>query len=160
MKKTIKYLYKLAFNDLCTGLKNRNALEEKMKRFRNGKEKMYGLHLVFIDVDNLKHINDTYGHYAGDEAIRIVGKCIREVFDKKDFCARYGGDEFVCMTYRENENKVRRLQYLLEKESEYLEYSLKVSVGTVGYEYLTDSGIDSMMKRCNAAMRKKKKKKV
>ena len=72
MRKTISYLYKLAFTDLCTGLKNRNAYEEKLSRLRDGKDSLRNLRIVFIDIDNLKYINDNYGHYAGDEAIKTV----------------------------------------------------------------------------------------
>ena len=60
MRKTISYLYKLAFTDLCTGLSNRNAYEEKMQRLRKGYDNLRKLQIVFIDIDNMKFINDTY----------------------------------------------------------------------------------------------------
>jgi diguanylate cyclase (GGDEF)-like protein len=47
-----------------------------------------------IDIDNLKEINDTYGHHAGDKVIRAVSKKIQECIRQIDTAARYGGDEF------------------------------------------------------------------
>lgn len=159
MRKTIGYLYKLAFTDLCTGLSNRNAYEEKMQRLRKGNEKFKELQIVFIDVDNMKLVNDTYGHYAGDEVIKTVGKCIRKAFAKKDFCARYGGDEFICIVKGGVRDKVAEFYRLLRQEKYATSYPLDVSLGTAEYQIITDKGIDDMVKRCNEFMRKEKKKK-
>ena len=159
MRKTISYLYKLAFTDLCTGLKNRNAYEEKLSRLRDGKDSLRNLRIVFIDIDNLKYINDNYGHYAGDEAIKIVAKCIIKSFDKKDFCARYGGDEFVCMVYSGVRDRIAEFQRLLGQEKYSVDFPLEVSIGTVERDFIRDDGIDDMMKRCNEIMREQKKEK-
>jgi diguanylate cyclase (GGDEF)-like protein len=48
-----------------------------------------------FDIDDFKHLNDTYGHAAGDEALRIVGTIVREALRTSDFVGRYGGDEFL-----------------------------------------------------------------
>lgn len=159
MRKTMSYLYKLAFTDLCTGLSNRNAYEEKMQRLRKGHEKFKDLQIVFIDVDNMKFINDTYGHYAGDEVIKTVSKCIRKAFDKKDFCARYGGDEFICMVNGGVRDKIAEFYRLLRQEKYGISYPLDVSLGTTEYQIIKDKGIDDMVKRCNEIMRKEKKEK-
>lgn len=53
------------------------------------------LTILMIDLDNFKQINDTYGHSAGDEVLKMVGECLARSFIRKsDFVARYGGDEF------------------------------------------------------------------
>lgn len=52
--------------------------------------------LAFIDVDGLKHVNDTQGHLAGDALLQLVGETIREHVRPYDVIVRYGGDEFVC----------------------------------------------------------------
>ena len=59
-------------------------------------------HLIYLDLDNFKYVNDTYGHKAGDDALYRVADCIREVFPK-DFVARLGGDEFVVCVCRDLE---------------------------------------------------------
>lgn len=50
--------------------------------------------MLFVDVDSLKSINDTFGHAAGDEAIAETGALLRDVFRTADAIGRYGGDEF------------------------------------------------------------------
>jgi len=53
--------------------------------------------LLMVDSDNLKKVNDTYGHEAGDALIRLVVRCIRDDLRTTDVVARYGGDEFMCL---------------------------------------------------------------
>lgn len=50
--------------------------------------------MIMVDIDNLKKINDTYGHRAGDKAIRTISRKIKECIRQIDTAARYGGDEF------------------------------------------------------------------
>ena len=51
--------------------------------------------IAFMDMDNFKYYNDTFGHEAGDLLISCMGKLLNEIFRKVDFVSRYGGDEFV-----------------------------------------------------------------
>ncbi len=84
-----------ATTDGLTGLVNHKTLyatiEKELWRCRR-----YGGHisLIMIDIDNLKIINDTYGHHAGDRVIRTVSRKIKECIRQIDTAARYGGDEF------------------------------------------------------------------
>lgn len=81
--------------DGLTGLMNHrafyDALEKELWRSRR-----YGgtISLIMADIDNLKRINDTYGHRAGDKVIKEVSHRIRECIRQIDLAARYGGDEF------------------------------------------------------------------
>ncbi len=82
--------------DPLTGLSNRRNLEERLdeevvRARRNGGE----LSLLMLDVDRFKSYNDTFGHPAGDEVIRRVGRILRENSRRSDIVARYGGEEFV-----------------------------------------------------------------
>ncbi len=54
--------------------------------------------VLFFDMDNLKQINDTFGHSEGDKAIVEFAKALKESFRKEDMIVRYGGDEFVVAT--------------------------------------------------------------
>lgn len=156
-RKDINFLYKYAFIDLMTGLKNRNAYEEKLKFFRKNRLKLKGLSVIVIDVDGLKAINDNYGHDCGDEAIKTVGKCLTKVFRDTDFCVRMGGDEFVCFSYNDVSRNIAEFNRLLETESYYLEYPLCVSIGITTYDEKMDDGIDSLIKRGDKLMYMKKK---
>src|SRR5687768_17846097 len=51
--------------------------------------------VVVLDMDRLKEINDTYGHEAGDRALRAVGDVLRATVRQNDLCARFAGDEFI-----------------------------------------------------------------
>lgn len=94
--------------------------------------------IVFIDIDKFKHINDTYGHIEGDEAISLVGKTLKSIAgETNSFVARMGGDEFVLVVNGPDENKVKRIiqniTYELEERLIFSnkQYDLTVSCGYV-----------------------------
>jgi diguanylate cyclase (GGDEF)-like protein len=91
-------LQALARTDPLTGLGNlrafRNRLDEEVKRARRYRT---SLACVMVDMDNLKPINDQFGHAAGDQAIRALADVLRHELRETDFGARYGGDEFVLL---------------------------------------------------------------
>ena len=84
--------------DQLTGLPNRRAfitLSEQALKLATRMER--DVLMIFIDVDNLKHINDTYGHLAGDRALIDTARVLRESCREADLIARLGGDEFVAL---------------------------------------------------------------
>jgi diguanylate cyclase (GGDEF)-like protein len=81
-----------ATTDGLTGLINRRTFEEKTRKMlTDGAE----FSLVMADLDHFKKLNDTYGHEAGDRALRLFGKAVRDSLRDGDIVARYGGEEFV-----------------------------------------------------------------
>lgn len=87
-------LQALAETDSLTGLRNRRGLFDEIQS-RIGQ--CQSMALVFIDLDNFKIYNDTYGHLAGDEALRILSGLISSSVRGADIAARYGGEEFVLL---------------------------------------------------------------
>jgi len=87
-----------AITDSLTGLYNHAYFYQRLAHEieRSGR---YGhrFALVMMDVDTFKHYNDSRGHQAGDEALRLVGGCIRSAMRRSDLAFRYGGDEFVAI---------------------------------------------------------------
>src|SRR6185503_20474325 len=66
--------------------------------------------VVVLDLDRLKEINDTYGHEAGDRALRAVGSTLRTTVRQHDLCARFAGDEFIIVLWDcSPENEARRV---------------------------------------------------
>lgn len=126
-------LYKYAYRDSFTGLYNRNYWEQLIsgvlhrpipKRFT----------LIVIDGDNLKNLNDNKGHLAGDKAIRIVGKSIRESIRKQDIAVRYGGDEFFILLANTKkaivEKVINRVKENIRKRGKEENIHIEISVGT------------------------------
>jgi diguanylate cyclase (GGDEF)-like protein/PAS domain S-box-containing protein len=89
-------LAKLAYDDLLTGLRNRAGLRDDMDHLIiEARRRREQLAVVFLDLDRFKQINDSLGHEAGDDLLRIVARRLRAVLREEDSLARLGGDEFV-----------------------------------------------------------------
>ena len=107
----------LAVTDSLTGLHNRRSFESiaELERVR---QKRYGgvFSLAIIDLDNFKVLNDSQGHRAGDEALRLVAEILRQKIRKSDSAARLGGDEFAILMPNTQESEGHYLCFLLVNE--------------------------------------------
>lgn len=127
----LKDTYLMAIKDELTGLYNRYYLKdylvkliEKLKRNKNNK-----LFLIFIDLDNFKLINDTYGHNKGDNVLKEVAEILTANFRKYDIISRYGGDEFIVLL-ESNEDPTKRINALRQNIEEiFKEFNLSFSYG-------------------------------
>lgn len=105
----------LTYIDSLTGCYNRNFFETKLKKI----DKIELYTLCFIDINNLKKINDTYGHIQGDKLIITVSKALKNTFCKKTFIIRIGGDEFIILSKLNNlqlNSILKDIQCKLEKQ--------------------------------------------
>ena len=85
-----------AYTDALSGIPNRLAFEQRIaEEYQHWSRSGVPLCIAVWDIDHFKAVNDTYGHRAGDNAIRIVGQHLARALRKSDFVARYGGEEFV-----------------------------------------------------------------
>jgi diguanylate cyclase (GGDEF)-like protein len=93
--KLFEKIQRQATTDGLTGLVNHKTFYEVLEK-ELWRSRRYGgrISLIMVDIDNLKNINDAYGHRAGDKAIRKISKIIKECIRQIDTAARYGGDEF------------------------------------------------------------------
>lgn len=98
LRRQVAETHQAAMTDALTGLPNRRAYEERaaqeLARWRRFSEPLV---LVVWDVDDFKHINDVFGHKAGDKALALIARILRESLRETDFIARYGGEEFVVL---------------------------------------------------------------
>jgi diguanylate cyclase (GGDEF)-like protein len=89
-------LQEQAVRDSLTNLFNRRYLQEMLGvEFARATRSKTSLAILMMDCDRLKHINDTYGHKAGDDSLVLIANVIRESIRAGDIACRYGGDEFV-----------------------------------------------------------------
>lgn len=88
-----------ALSDGLTGLANRRCFDETIrKEWRRAMREQSCLALVFMDVDHFKLFNDTYGHGAGDDGLRLIAEVLKQKAQRPgDLAARYGGEEFVIL---------------------------------------------------------------
>jgi diguanylate cyclase (GGDEF)-like protein len=84
--------------DPLTGLLNRRAISERATmEWQRAQREGRPLSVVLMDVDRLKQINDTYGHLAGDEALKTLGDLLKTSMRRYDWAGRWGGDEFMLL---------------------------------------------------------------
>lgn len=102
--------------DSLTGLYNRRYMEETLKReLSRASRRKEPLGLIMMDVDHFKSFNDTYGHSAGDNLLRSIGKFLMESIRREDIACRYGGEEFVLILPGCSlEHTVRRAEQIKE----------------------------------------------
>ncbi|MEM5947845.1 diguanylate cyclase [Spirochaetia bacterium 38H-sp] len=172
--KTIRYsiqrfsLYKkiqeLAIEDPLTGLLNRRGFEIHFNAQRRiARRRGEILSIFFMDMDNLKVINDTYGHSEGDRALKLIAGVLQRVFRDSDFIARFGGDEFIIMTVgrdmSKTDSKINTLRVELHKESAKRGFHIpvEVSAGIAICRPEDDMDLDSLVKAADSSMYNDKK---
>jgi diguanylate cyclase (GGDEF)-like protein len=91
----------LVVRDSLTGLMNRRAFDEHLLRvWQHGLRERHTVAVLMIDIDHFKSYNDSFGHQAGDAALRAVGQLIKQHGRRPlDLCARYGGEEFAVILF-------------------------------------------------------------
>jgi len=153
----------LALTDDLTCLFNRRgffaaATQQLKMAQRNGQS----LLLLFCDVDNLKKINDTYGHHEGDLALIRVADVLEQSFRGSDILSRLGGDEFVALasetSNQTQEVLLRRLEKNLKKASATeSRYPLTLSVGVARFDPKCAVTLGELMVQADKAMYEKKR---
>ncbi len=126
-----------ASTDSLTGLLRRNYAAQLIERYFE-RDEHTGYGFLIIDLDNFKHINDTYGHMTGDAVLKAVAKVITTTFRSTDICARLGGDEMIIfvpniMSVDLLERRIARMIEQFRRELEVLDVTgtSGISVGCV-----------------------------
>ena len=148
--------------DYLTGLANRPEFERAFQRELAGAQRRNrAVSLVLMDLDQLKHLNDNYGHHVGDESIRAVADALRRVVRASDICARLGGDEFALAMPEtggaQAEDVTRRIKEALRdiSRSGRLPLPIHLSFGICQWERGLDAG--QMFKLADARLYREKR---
>jgi len=166
-KEAEEALKTLILKDDLTGLFNRRGFftlaEQGLKTAqRMGTEMM----LIFGDLDNLKGINDTFGHKQGDQALVDTSQILKETFRESDIIARIGGDEFVILAMNSVETSAERLINRFEQvlNDHPLQtkrpYTLSLSLGLVCFDPQNPCSIDALIAQADKIMYENKQKRV
>jgi diguanylate cyclase (GGDEF)-like protein len=120
---------KEARTDYLTGLANRPEFERAIDRaVASADRHKRRLALMMIDLDNLKDINDTYGHHVGDEAIRVLAAELQRAVRATDTCGRLGGDEFGVAMPDADERDAREVGLRVREALDHLNRNAKLPV--------------------------------
>ncbi len=151
-------LLALSLIDELTGLYNRRRFfvltEQYLKLSVRTKKKLL---LLFIDMDNLKWINDHHGHNEGDQALIDLANILKKTFRESDIVARIGGDEFVVLSESTDESGeilITRLHENLKDHNAKRSrcYTLSISVGTTQFDPEYPISIDELLSKADASM--------
>ncbi len=133
-----KKLHGMATYDVMTGILNRHTgLEKLEEKFNIIKKNKKNFVIVFIDINDLKYVNDKFSHEEGDKLIRNIVKIIEDNLQREDIFLRFGGDEFVLGFNRLDLLEVRKLFNNIEKQFEEnnknneKKYKTSISIGMV-----------------------------
>jgi diguanylate cyclase (GGDEF)-like protein len=160
-----KELQSLALTDDLTGLYNRRAfLALATQQVKSMRRRGQCLLLFFVDVDQFKQINDSFGHREGDSALVRTAEALEKTFRDSDIVARLGGDEFAVLapeaTCQNQEIILRRLQKKLKDlNTDGPNYELSISVGVARFDPRRSASVGELMEEADAAMYQEKRRK-
>jgi len=157
-------LHEISITDSLTGLYNRKHLMETLdKEVARSQRYKHNFALLVVDIDHFKKYNDTYGHLAGDEVLRILASVFKDSIRGCDYAARYGGEEFIVILPEngpeEGVEAAERIRDMVTKEKfvgNKRRVKVTVSVGVASYP---QSGEDpeSIIREADGALYQAKK---
>jgi diguanylate cyclase (GGDEF)-like protein len=157
-------LRKLSLTDELTNLNNRRGFMTLAKQqFKMANRLNRELLLISADLDDLKIINDTFGHQEGDHALIDVAVILKDTFRSSDIIARIGGDEFAALQMKNPENNITvtcdRLQQAIARYNRGSDrpYTLSISVGTAIYYPEQPKTLEQLMDEADKKMYEQKK---
>lgn len=158
------HIHQLAFYDPLTELPNRRLLADRLKQSLLARERSgQVIAVLLLDVDRFKWLNDTHGHAAGDQLLRLIASRLRQLVQPYDTVARLGGDEFVVMLEQLGTDAARALaaaQRAASKILSAMNEPYPLETGTVNHSVsigmvLSAAGmpaVDSMLRAADVAL--------
>lgn len=153
----VKVLEETSNLDPLTKVFNRRALISYLREVCANKDIPYHLHILMIDIDNFKSINDNYGHITGDKILIFISNILRKALRDGDKIFRFGGEEFTIILSRnsdeESESIAKRLLKLISSNNLiYMGQKISITASIGLTKYLKDDTPDSLMARADKAL--------
>jgi diguanylate cyclase (GGDEF)-like protein len=159
LEKANERLRSLSLTDELTGLNNRRGFSILANGlFKFARRAGHQLCMLYIDMDSLKHINNTFGHVEGDTALNHFARILTETFRDSDVIARMGGDEFAVLTLDTNENNIAVIKARLQSNVDAYNlvsvrgYALTFSLGIIQVDLNSTFTVESLLSQADAAM--------
>ncbi|MDD2906230.1 MAG: GGDEF domain-containing protein [Sulfurimonas sp.] len=153
----VKKLEETSNLDSLTKVYNRRALSSYLSEICARKNINYGIHLLILDVDDFKVINDTFGHIAGDKILIFIANILKKTLRDGDKVFRYGGEEFVIVLNRITDEHcknitLRILELIRKNKLIYKGQSINVTMSIGATKYKESDNEDTLMSRADKAL--------
>ena len=161
--KKIKYLSKkleyMAYYDKLTNIFNRRKFRDILDEFVNfSKRYKSPLSLIFLDIDDFKKVNDTYGHEVGDFILKEVVNVAKKSLRKSDVFGRWGGEEFLILLPNTDVNGAKMVAEKIRKSIEDYDFNgLKITISLGVTQLKIDDTIEKFVNRADMALYQAKK---
>jgi diguanylate cyclase (GGDEF)-like protein len=152
-------LHNLSLTDELTSINNRRGFmfhAEELLKF--AQRAGYLLCLIYLDLDDMKQINDKFGHAAGDAALRHTAQVLAQTFRASDIIARLGGDEFAVLALDTGGSEIKSIQERLQSNLDAhnarstLGYVLSLSLGVIQVDLDSHLTTDELLEQADAAL--------
>ena len=155
-----RLLEQLALTDALTNLPNRRAIEDWASRQLSGAARYgFSFWIVMADLDHFKHVNDTYGHEAGDIVLKRFAEILKVNSRKSDICGRVGGEEFLFALTHTTEENAKLVIERIRTELQATKFSfdgnsltVTVSFGVAGFEGTCAPDFNLLISQADAAL--------
>ncbi len=163
MKEKEQELMQHATMDILTGVRNRRSGLELLQKELTGDSTSQGFILCYIDINNLKIVNDCFGHHAGDDLIRTCCNTINRQICQNDILFRLGGDEFIVIFYNKQPSEVQQIWETINMDFQAITgtqqkpYPISVSHGLYQYTPGTHITLEELLELADQEMYRNKK---
>jgi diguanylate cyclase (GGDEF)-like protein len=152
-------LRSMSLTDELTGLYNRRGFSTLAgQHLKLARRTGQGFFIIFADLDELKRINDTYGHAEGDAILIATADILRKSFRESDILARYGGDEFLVLATDAVNNSRERIYRNLKRQADMVNQSrtlksyISLSLGVILFEPGQETNVDKLVAEADKAL--------
>lgn len=157
----VKNLEEKSNLDSLTRVFNRHALTSYLNKICANTDIPYNFHLLILDIDDFKYINDTYGHIAGDKVLIFLANTIKKTLRDGDKIFRYGGEEFIIILNRIDDTQCvkvtnRLLSLIRQNKLIYKGKNINITMSVGATKYRKGDTHDSLISRADQALYKAK----